>query len=160
MIILSTLHVHKHIYTICSLCSIHEPFSTLETPVQRPTFKKISNFLVLQSIAHCDNNNNNNSPAYQKWLYLGNMFWSSEMPLPTSRLTIGPILTGYFVRKEVGTPNDPIHHWDVPYDAWKDYFWLGWNCLLWEWVSNWNKKSKTNNIILKMTIFIINKEFI
>ena len=123
------------------------------------------------AIAYCDNNNNNNSPAYQKWLYLGNMFWSWEMPLPTSRLTIGPILTGYFVRKEVGTPNDPIHHWDVPYDAWKDYFWLGWNCLLWEWVSNWNKKVKqilvnnnSNNLFITLVdnfcIFIISDNII
>ena len=26
-------HVYEHFFTICSLCSIHEPFSTLETPV-------------------------------------------------------------------------------------------------------------------------------
>ena len=77
----------------------------------------------------------------ERFHYLGNMFWSSEMPLPTSRLTIGPTLTGYFVRKEVGKPNDPIHHWDVPYVVWKDCFWPDLYCLLWELVSNWKIKS-------------------
>ena len=32
--VFGTPHVYEHFFTICSLCSIHEPFSTLETPVR------------------------------------------------------------------------------------------------------------------------------
>ena len=33
LMVLGTPHVYEHFFTICSLCSIHEPFLTLETPM-------------------------------------------------------------------------------------------------------------------------------
>ena len=35
--VFGTPHVYEHFFTICSLCSILEPFSTLETPVKGET---------------------------------------------------------------------------------------------------------------------------